>query len=90
MKSLHDHFTSLCATLGYEYRERKADIGIMSSADDENPIIVTDGGFFCEILDGDKVKASNFSTAINVDEPPEATWERAREWLLYSLMVKAL
>lgn len=90
MKPLNELLSSLCSTAGVEYREWVSDIGVMSCADDSNPVVVTDGGYFCSITQGDRVIASNFATAVNEEGITETTKETAREWLLYSLITKAI
>jgi hypothetical protein len=88
MKPLNEVLSSICTSLNLQYKEWIGDIGVMSSADDTDPIVVTDGGYFCSISDGDKVIASNFATAVKDEGITETTKETAREWLLYSLISK--
>lgn len=92
MKPLNELLSSLCSTAGVEYREREGTlIKISEEADPPEGLgSFVRNGYFCEMIKDDKVIFEGFSSH-NADEGiTETTKETAREWLLYSLITKAI
>lgn len=92
MKPLNELLSSLCSTAGAEYREVVGDyMGIDSDTYllelEQMRVHLT---WNCEIWKDGNMIANGFATPTTQEGITETTKETAREWLLYSLITKAI
>lgn len=87
MKPLNEVLQSICSTLECEYVEVEDD-KILSSPTEE--CINVTKVWICYIKKGDSIIANGFASPISNEGITETTKETAREWLLLSLITKAI
>lgn len=92
MKQLNEVLSSICSTLDMEYREREGTL-IKISEEDNPPEgfgSFVRNGYYCEIIKNGNVVIEGFSSHKADGGVTEETKETAREWLLASLITKAV
>lgn len=91
MKPLNEVLSSICSTLECEYREVLGDyMGITSSSDGIDEDLRVHVTWNCEIWKNGKMIANGFASPTTQEGITETTKETAREWLLLSLITKAI
>lgn len=91
MKPLNELLSSLCSTAGVEYREYKGDHLSIPAENGAGWRAAASLVHFCEIVKDGKVIAQGFASPSKPNYGiGETTKETAREWLLYSLITKAI
>jgi hypothetical protein len=91
MKPFNEVLNSICSTLECEYREVLGDyMGITESPDGVDEDMRVHVTHNCQIWKNSRLIADGFASPTTQEGITETTKETAREWLLLSLITKAI